>query len=94
MPEETNCEEHDRAIAKMEATMSNAKWVLSAAGAILGFILTAMGALANISLSGIRDDVKDSKGMLQTIQLKQSELGADVNYLKAWKQQHETEVKR
>ena len=89
MPEETNCEEHDRAITRLEATMNNGKWVLGAAGGILSFILMLMGWMANDNLSAIRNDLKESKGMLQGIQIDTTKLSVEVGYLKAWKQQHE-----
>lgn len=91
MPEEgVNCEEHGRKITELDTTVSNAKWMIAIVAGILGTVLSFTGWVANDNLSGIRGDLKEVKGMFQTIQRDTDRLTFEVAALKAWRMELET----
>lgn len=95
MPEEKSelyCAEHNQAIARMDTTLINAKWGLSIAGSVFGFILMIMGWVANDNLSGIRGDLKEAKGMLQNIQRETDGLKIRITYIEKWQTEMENGI--
>jgi len=72
-------------VTELKTTVSNARWALAAAAGIFCLIFSFFGWVANDNLAGIRSDLKEAKGMLQSNQLVIERIRADVDYLKSWK---------
>lgn len=93
MPEETNCEEHGNAITELKTTISNGRWIMGVVGSLGSLVVMFTGWVANDHLSGIRGDLKEAKGMLQSIQRDTDRLGLKVQYLEAWKSELDEQLK-
>lgn len=94
MPEETNCEEHDRKIIALDTTVTNGKWIMAASASVLGFALMFVGWVANDNLSGMRGDFKEIKGMLMSIQRDTDANKIEIGYIKTWKLDVDEHIKR